>query len=76
MDIPLEMQPDGSYEIPSPRKNTFSVPLNEKMAILRRYNNNHDGGIISKTLYAQYCAQFDSEIEKTIEECNELLKKI
>lgn len=76
MDTPLEMQPDGSYEIPSPRKKTFSIPLNEKMAFLRRYNHTYEGGIFSKTLYEQYSEQFDLEIEKTIEECNELLRNI
>ena len=74
MDPPLEIQPDGSYEIPSPTKN-FSACLTDKIAFLRRHITKTGGGKMSIALYSYYCAQFDAEVEKTLAECNELLDK-
>jgi hypothetical protein len=73
MDPPLEIQPDGSYEIPE-QTSGFSECLTDKMAFLRRHIAQKGGGKMSIALYSYYCAQFDAEVEKTLEECNELLK--
>ena len=70
------MQSDGSYEIPDPTKNNFSSCLTDKMAFLRRHIMQKGGGKMSIALYAYYCAQFDAQIEKTLEECTEALKDI
>ena len=75
MDPPLEIQPDGSYDIPAPKKNTFTMCLADKMAHLRRHISQTGGGKMSIALYSHYCAQFDAEVEKTLAECNELLDK-